>query len=91
MCVRDHQLDPAQAAPGERAPECGPKGLGLGGANAHPQHLAPRDKKLWGERRSEGTIAALLQQGAKAHHLIGHRRFSGLVEVWRPNPTEESR
>ena len=40
MCVRDHQLDAAQAATGERAQEVGPEGLRFGGADLHAQHLA---------------------------------------------------
>ena len=36
-------------------------------------------------------VGVLLQQRSKAHDLVGHRRFSGLVEVWRPNPTEDPR
>ena len=38
--VRDHQLDPAQAAAGERAQELGPERLGLAVARGHAQHLA---------------------------------------------------
>ena len=36
-------------------------------------------------------IRALLQQRAKAHHLIGHRWSSVRVKVWQPNPTEDPR
>ena len=41
MGVRDHQLDPAQAAPGQLAQELGPERLDLGRADVEPQHLAP--------------------------------------------------
>jgi hypothetical protein len=41
MGVRDHQLDAAQAASGERAQELGPEGLGFRRADVHAEHLAP--------------------------------------------------
>src|SRR5437667_6872847 len=40
MRVRDHQLDPAQAASGERAQKARPERLDLRGADRHAQHLA---------------------------------------------------
>jgi len=36
-------------------------------------------------------IRALLQQRAKAHHLVGHRRLLGSVEWLQPNPTGDPR
>jgi hypothetical protein len=41
MRIRDHQLDAAQPAPGQRTQKLDPEGLGLGGANRHAQHLTP--------------------------------------------------
>jgi len=41
MSIGDHQLDAAQAAPGEGAQELDPKRLGLAVADRHAQHLAP--------------------------------------------------
>ena len=40
MRIGDCQLDAAQAAPSEGAEELGPEGLGLRGADGHPEHLA---------------------------------------------------
>jgi ABC-type transport system substrate-binding protein len=37
MRIRDHQLDPAQATPGERAQKVRPERLGLRGADRHAQ------------------------------------------------------
>ena len=41
MGIGDHQLDAAQAAPGQGAQELGPEGLGLRGADGHAQDLTP--------------------------------------------------
>jgi hypothetical protein len=38
--IGDHELDAAQAAPGELAQELGPEGLGLRWADVEAQHLA---------------------------------------------------
>jgi hypothetical protein len=35
-------------------------------------------------------VAGLLHKRAKAHHLIGHRRFLGRLGVSQPDPTGES-
>ena len=40
MGIGDHQLDAAQAAPGQGAQELGPEGLGLRGADGHAQEPA---------------------------------------------------
>ena len=40
MVVGDHQLHAAQPAPGQRAQELGPEGLGLRRADRHAQDLA---------------------------------------------------
>src|SRR5436305_9080885 len=39
--VRDHQLDAAQAAPGELTQELRPEGLGLRRSDVHAEHFAP--------------------------------------------------
>lgn len=41
MRVRDDQLDPTQAAPGEAAQEFDPERLGFAVADGHAEHLAP--------------------------------------------------
>ena len=41
VVVGDHQLDAPEPAPGQRAQEFGPEGLGLGRTDRHAQHLAP--------------------------------------------------
>ena len=41
VVVGDHQLHAAQPAPGQRAQELGPEGLGLRGTDRHAEHLAP--------------------------------------------------
>jgi hypothetical protein len=38
--IRDHQLDAAQAPPGELAQELGPERFGLRRADIHAEHLA---------------------------------------------------
>ena len=40
VVVGDHELDAAQTAPGQRAQELGPEGLGLRRADRHAQDLA---------------------------------------------------
>jgi hypothetical protein len=41
VCVRDHRLDAAQAAPGEPAREGGPEGFRLRRADGEAENLAP--------------------------------------------------
>ena len=67
MRIRDHQLDPAQTTPGERAQKVRPERLGLRGADRHAQHLAPtvtvnrdRDNHC---HRDDATVGADLDVG----------------------------
>jgi len=57
MRIRDHQLDAAQAAPGQRAQKLDPEGLGLGGADRHAQHLAPAVAHRTNRAKPESHIA----------------------------------
>ena len=66
--------------------------LAMGGAGQrfHLQLHQPLRRKTNHLAQQLG-VRALLQKRAKAHHLVGHRRFLGSVEWLQPNPTDDPR
>jgi len=62
MCIRDHQLDTAQATPGESAKEGCPKSLGLGGGFDKGEAESCR-KMAFGPPQGQQQIGAVVQPG----------------------------
>lgn len=53
MRIRDHELDPAQAAPGQFPEERGPERLSLGRADVHAEHF-PAAVGVHADRHDDG-------------------------------------
>jgi hypothetical protein len=91
--VRDHQLDPGQAATLELAQELDPEGLGLRGADRHAEDLAPAvsiDRDRDGHRdRDDAPGLAHLDVG-RVDPEIGRLPWSERVGAPLPNPTGQS-
>ena len=86
--VRDHELDPSQAAPGQLPEESGPVRLAVGGTHIHAEYFAPAvavgaDRHDHGHRADVAVLADLYVRSRRSRDTATRLQWDGR-ETRRP-------